>query len=79
MSRPHAGEQARLLPEAGGEGLEGQRLASHLLARLRVEYIDPDELLRALLLAQDASEARLRGFCRRLQKGLERGADHAIE
>lgn len=71
--------QHRHLADAVGEALEGQRLASHLLARIRTDYIDVDELHKLILQAQQASPDRLRGFARRLQKELERGVDHATE
>lgn len=63
---------SKALGDAIGENLEGQRLASHFVARLRAEFPDTDELLRAFLLAQQASPERLRGFARRVQKELER-------
>lgn len=72
-----AAVQHRHLADAVGEALEGQRLASHLLARLRTEILDPDDLMRALVLAQAASNDRLRGFARRIQKELEREVGHA--
>lgn len=59
--------------------IEGGLLAGHFVGRLRGELLDPDELLRALPLAQQASPDRLRGFCRRIQKQLERGAGNATK
>ena len=67
-------KHAALLADAVGENLEGIRLASNFVARNPHERLGPDELLRALLLAQSASPDRLRGFCRRVQQQLERGA-----
>ncbi len=69
----------RAVAEAVSEALEGQRLASHLLARLRTEILDPDDLMRTLVLAQAASDDRLRGFARRLQKALEQEVGHATK
>lgn len=77
MSRAAILASNKALADAVGEGLEGQRLASHFLARLRLEPIDTDDLERALKQANAASPARLRGFCRRIQRALEQGADHA--
>lgn len=62
------------LAQAVGENIEGGRVASSFLWDLRSATPDPDALLRSLLEAQQASPARLRGFCRRLQKALERAA-----
>lgn len=61
------------LADAIAENIESGRLAGHFLARPPAKILDPDKLLRALLLAQAASPNRLRGFARRLQKQLERG------
>ena len=64
--------KSALLADAVAENIAGSQAASHFLARLPGELLDPDELMRALLLAHQASPARLRGFCRRIQKQLER-------
>lgn len=77
MNRAHALDEARRIVDAVGEAVEGGRLASHFLARLRVEHVDVDDLMRALLTAQAASDDRLRGFARRIQKELEREAANA--
>lgn len=67
------------LGQAIGEYLEGQRLASHFLARCRVEHVDPDELHQQIELCRAASLDRLRGFARRISKEIERGAGHATD
>ena len=67
---------SRALGDAVGEYLEGQRLASHFVARCRAEFVDPDDLHRQLEMARGASLERLRGFARRLSKEIE-GAGHA--
>ncbi|MCO5099221.1 MAG: hypothetical protein M9884_17395 [Rhodocyclaceae bacterium] len=54
-----------------GDNIDGQRDAERFVARLADGYLDPDELMRAILLAQGNSPARLRGLCRGLQKALE--------
>lgn len=61
---------ARLAAEVG-DNIDGLRDAERFMARLTDGYLDPDELLRAILLAQGSSPARLRGLCRGLQKALE--------
>ena len=68
--------KAAILADAVGEFLEGQRLASHFLARCRAEYVDPDDLHRQIELARGVSLERLRGFARRLSKEIE-GGRHA--
>src|SRR5690606_39240444 len=62
---------AKLAAEVG-DNIEGQRDAEQFVARLAGGYPDPDELMRAILLAQGKSPARLRGLCRGLQKAIER-------
>ena len=69
--------QHRHLADAVGEALEGQRLASHLLARLRTEFVEHDALHRLIVQAHQASPDRLAGLARRLQKALEQGVLHA--
>ena len=69
--------QHRQLADAVGEALEGQRLASHLLARLRTEFVEHDALHRLIVQAHQASPDRLAGLARRLQKALEREVGHA--
>lgn len=64
--------QHRHLADAVSEALEGQRLASHLLARIRTEFVEHDELHRLIVQAHQASPDRLRGLARRIQKELER-------
>ena len=64
--------QHRHLADAVGEALEGQRLASHLLARLRTEFVEHDALHRLIVQAHQASPDRLRGLAGRIQKELER-------
>ena len=61
MSRVHHVDQARRVADAVGEALEGQRLASHLLARLRTEFVDHDALHRLIVQAHQASPDRLAG------------------
>ena len=73
MSRVHHVDQARRVADAVGEALEGQRLASHLLARLRTEFVEHDALHRLIVQAHQASPDRLLGLARRLQKELEQG------
>ena len=72
MTRVHHVDQARRVADAVGEHLEGQRLASHLLARIRTEFVEHDELHRLIVQAHQASPDRLRGLARRIQKELER-------
>lgn len=55
------------------DAIDGERDGARFLERLRVEHMDPDELLRQVVLAQGWSPDRLRGFCRALQKTLEQG------
>lgn len=62
------------LADAVGDNIQGQTDAERVIARLRLEYSDPDDLMRAVLEAQAWSPDRLRGFCRALQKQIERGA-----
>jgi len=61
---------AKLAGEVG-DNIDGQRDAERILERIGGGFPDPDELLRAVLLAQGTSPARLRGLCRGLQKALE--------
>jgi len=71
MSRiPHVDQAARIA-DAVGEHIEGQRVGSHLVARVRAEFSDTDELFRAVELARGSSLDRLRGLCRAVQKALE--------
>lgn len=79
MTRVHHVDQARRVADAVGEHLEGQRLASHLLARIRTDYIDVDDLHKLIVQAHQASPDRLRGLARRLQKELEQGVGHATK
>lgn len=62
----------RAVADAVSEALDGQRLASRFIDELRMTYADPDALYFALQ-AANASPARLRGFCRAVQKMLEVG------
>ena len=61
----------RQLAKAIGENIEGGRLAGRFLASLSSDLLDPDELLGAVLDAQQASPDRFRGFVRRIQTALE--------
>lgn len=54
-----------------GDNIDGQRDAERFIERLAGGFLDPDELMRAVLLAQGKSPARLRGLCRGLQKAIE--------
>lgn len=71
MNNPSA--SYRKLADAVGANLQGQADAERFLDRLRGSYADPDELMRQIELKRAVSEDRLRGFCRALQKRLERG------
>ena len=61
------------LADAVGDNIDGQADAERFIERLGTTYADPDDLLRQVLLAQGWSEDRLRGFCRAVQKRIERG------
>ena len=74
-------ETGRGLGELVAASIEGQRAASEYLAGLRV-CGGGDELQGAILAVLGApldavASARLRGFCRGLQKALERTANRA--
>lgn len=71
MTAPYQAEADRI-----GDNITGQRDFERFAERLRNEHLDPDELMRAILLAQQWSPDRLRGFARGCQKMLERGAGH---
>lgn len=62
------------LADAVTANIAGQADCAKFIERARSEFLDPDELLRALLLAQAAGPDRLRGFARGLQKLVEREA-----
>lgn len=63
----------RRIADAVSDNLQGQADAERFIERLRGTFTDPDELMRQALLAQEWSPDRLRGFCRALQKRIERG------
>ncbi len=65
-----AAAQHRAVADAVGDALDGQRLASRILDQVRNTFAEPDTLYFALQ-AANTSPARLRGFCRALQKSLE--------
>lgn len=60
----------RAVADAVSEALDGQRLASRFVDELRMTYADPDALFFEMQGA-NTSPARLRGFCRAVQKMLE--------
>lgn len=62
------------LADAVGDHIQAQSDAERFIDRLRTEYPEPDALMRAVLEAQAWSPDRLRGFCRALQKHIEKGA-----
>lgn len=62
----------RQLADSIGDNIQGQRDAERFIERLGTEFLDTDDLLRQVLLAQGWSPDRLRGFCRRVQKEIER-------
>lgn len=68
--------QHRHLADAVGDALDGQRLASRVLDQVRNTFAEPDTLYFALQ-AANGSPARLRGFCRALQKALEAAHESA--
>lgn len=72
MSGPYKAEADRI-----GDNIQGGQDGERFIDRLHTEHLDPDELLRAILLAHQWSPDRLRGFARAIQKRLERGASHA--
>lgn len=69
MTAPYKAEADRI-----GDNIQGGQDAERFIERTRTEHLDPDELMRAVLLAQQWSPDRLRGFARSIQKRLERGA-----
>lgn len=71
MSRSSHVDQAARIADAVGEHVEGQRVGSRLITRVRAEFSDTDELFRAVELARGSSLDRLRGLCRVVQKALE--------
>lgn len=59
------------------ETLAGERSAETFLRLLRTGYCAPDALAAQVEAARLRSNARLRGFCRLVQKRLEAGAGDA--
>lgn len=63
-----------ILADAVRDNIDGGRDGERFIERLGKEFMDVDDLMRAVLLAQGWSPDRLRGFARAIQKRLERGA-----
>lgn len=59
------------------ETLAGERSAENVLMMLRTGYCAPDALAAQVEAARLRSDARLRGFCRLVQKRLEAGGRDA--
>lgn len=71
IAAPYQAEGQRI-----GDNIQGQADGERFIERLGNEFLDVDDLMRQVLLAQGWSPDRLRGFCRAVQKRLERGGDH---
>ena len=65
------------LADSVGDNIQGGLDGERFIERMGTTFADPDDLLRQVLLAQGWSEDRLRGFCRAVQKRLERGGRDA--
>lgn len=65
------------LADAVTANVAGQADFERFRQRAKTEFLDPDDLMRAILLAQAAGPDRLRGFARGLQKLVEREASNA--
>ena len=71
IAAPYQAEAERISDNITG-GQDGERF----LNRLGKEFLGVDDLMRQIVLAQSWSPDRLRGFCRAIQKRLERGGGH---